>query len=447
MKRFMHVVGLVFLLLVLCCGTALATETSYVRLLGTDGTTTVGVRVTPGEGEAAGQVELVYSVDGVNWQRGSWDFDLASVPSRGGYNGTEFIAYGQWSREPDYCSADGIHWTEIPLERVGEVVTCVPGRAEVNGYHFELLDGELYLVSGNMAALLPDVGAAAKEKSVWISDIQACAVPGGVRVECYRSTMADPTGKPAYVTVYPTSSLDWVRENLSTVFWAPETLDEVDNGTVRVRKRANGCGEWYEYRREEGEWTAIPATWAQEISGTRLLPWNGKTFLILDIWSLQLYASEDGETWRCLKDTFLAPERDAGFWDGSWVNYTRHSLLWTGTEYIACRREVEGRYGMLGYSGGNWHSPYCTKVCFADENFALTGEYDFGRQVVAVGWWNGVYYAEVSESTGLDEGMWAPYSEDEYDPDAPTVIYRSTDKVHWEPTALRQIFDSIRALG
>ena len=57
MKRFVRVVGLLFLLMVLICGTALAAETSYVRLLGTDGTTTVGARVTPGEGEAADQVE------------------------------------------------------------------------------------------------------------------------------------------------------------------------------------------------------------------------------------------------------------------------------------------------------------------------------------------------------------------------------------------------------
>ena len=47
-----------------------------------------------------------------------------------------------------------------------------------------LWDGELYLVSGGTAALLPDVGAAAEEKGSWISDFQACAVPGGGRVEC-----------------------------------------------------------------------------------------------------------------------------------------------------------------------------------------------------------------------------------------------------------------------
>lgn len=161
--------------------------------------------------------------------------------------------------------------------------------------------------------------------------------------------------------------------------------------------------------------------------------------MVLDNWSLQLYVSEDGRTWRCLRDTFLAPERDAGLSRGAAINRSEHALTWTGTEYLACRRTLEGWYGMMGTGGGSWYSPYNTKLCFADANWNLTEEYDFGRQVLSAGWWKGTYYAEVSESVGISVA--------ERDGAAGSAIWTSADKVNWTKTELRQIMDSIQALS
>lgn len=449
MKKLIRICSFLCLLPVLLCGVALAAEGAYVRALGTDGTTTVGARVTPGT-DGTERVEMVYTTDGVNWQTGSWDWELSNAPLWGGYNGEAYIAYSYLTQIPAYRSADGVHWAEIPPEDAAETAALSPGVAQVGPYRFELSGGEVYLVNGDAAALLPDVGEALRAKMKSAAYLQAFPVPGGVRVEVYPSLMAEAIGPPAYVTIYPTSSLDWVGEHLSTISWSHESLASSDNGRVAVQKTAAGTGEGWEFRREGGAWTPIRATWSQESGGAELLPWNGRTFLVQDNWSLQLYASEDGEHWRCLKDTFLDPEQDAGFFAGFFgnmpVTYSRHAVQWTGTEYIACRRTAEGRYGMMGSGGGGWASPYCTKVCFADENFNLTGAYDFGRQVLGVGYRDGVWYAEVSDSTGLLDPWFQPDEPTDYDRDAPTALYRSADKVNWERIELGQVFVPLQKL-
>lgn len=461
MKRIVCGICMLFLLM---SAPAMAAEKAHVRALGTNGEVTVGIRTTPGAGgiETNGTdtwekdlFELVYTTDGVHWSVGAWDWELNEAPIRGGYNGREFLAYRSFGHLPAYRSADGIHWTQIPENPKEDIPTVVPGIARLGPYQFELADGELWLVTEEqgLAALLPDMGKTARkgEYEVQYADIVAYYVPDGVRVECRQSGLWGNPDENPFIITYPTSSLDWVTENQSTHPLWSETVQEGNNGSVYIRTRNLGnSGERWEvctdgeWRHSPDSWKPIAACWSQDMGFSTLLPWNGKTFLILDGCSLQLYASENGVDWRCLRDTFLAPERYG--WPAYWqINYSQHVLTWTGSEYLSARRTAEGRYGMLGMSGGTWASPYCTKICFSDGDFNLTGEYDFGRQVISVGYWDGVYYAEVSRSEGILDGHFMGETRStDYDRLAGTDIYRSTDKVNWEKTELKQIFSSIQ---
>lgn len=436
-------------LLLLSTLPALAAEgTAAVRVLGTNGTVTAGVRTVPGGGRTVTYpnstpwnedlVEMVYTTDGVTWKTGTQDWADSYGPVRGFYNGTEFLAYqsgGFSGGPPDARSEDGIHWTTIPAEDQTDYRTCPPGYAEAAGYRFELRDGELYLVDGEKAALLPALGEAARKEKAEFYDVQAYSVPNGIRVEAYPA-YDFPTHR--FVVDYPVSSLDWVRENQSTEYWSTEELGRWDNGGAAViRKLAVGPGgeRWEASTDGGGTFRPLPAVWDQTRDGAKLLPWNGKSFVLQDNRSLRLYASEDGVSWRPLQDTFLGVEREAGRAELR-TSTSQHALTWTGTEYLACRRTAEIVYSVM--MGGRWYSPYNTKVCFADGNFDLTGSYDFGRQVLAAGYYDGVYYVQVSDNTGV--------SEQEYDRNAGSAIYRSTDKVNWERTGLQQIISSIRTL-
>lgn len=63
-----------------------------------------------------------------------------------------------------------------------------------------------------------------------------------------------------------------------------------------------------------------------------------------------------------------------------------------------------------------------------------------------VGYRDGVWYAEVSDSTGLLDPWFQPDEPTDYDRDAPTAIYRSADKVNWERTELGQAFIPLQKL-
>ncbi len=403
------------------------------RTLGSNGAVTVGIQCTVGPDgtEWGAGTEFVYTTDGANWQKSP--SPVVGIPTRGGWNGTEFLAYDMLGDSLLYRSADGVHWTYLAGTERGEVVQCTPGAADAGGYHFELdQDGELWVVDGDRAALLPDVGQGGRARATRFTAVQAYQVPGGaVRVEAATDYYAE--CRP-YVADYLPSSLDWVLDNLAQP-WAPAVVEQTSGGGVTLRQVAVGPkGHRWETSADGETWTALPVTWA---NGSTLLPYNGRTFLVQDGWSLRLYASENGRDWRSLEDTFLAADISGGLFGGDTTNYAAHAIHWTGTEYVACRRAVEGRYGMMGSSGGRAYSPYNTKVCFADENFDLTGSYDFGRQVLGAGYYGGAWYAIVSDSEGV--------STLEYDRDAPAHLYTSTDKQTWTKTDYLQIMDALQS--
>ena len=321
------------------------------------------------------------------------------------------------------------------------------GRAVAGKYTFELdTKGELWLLAGDgEAAHLPDVGEAARKQVVrcFFDTVKAEPVSGGVRVEALATSLTGEFVYGSYVTVYPYSSLEWVLAH-QTQDWEQEEVCRTDNGAMVMRQvRVGPSGTelqwaWGSGNTTYGAWRAIPTPgWGQWWSGAvTLLPYNGKTFLVQDRFSLELYASWDGQSWTCLKDTFLGAEHPAGVSRENFVYRADHSLLWTGSEYMACRLSIEtGHPGVMFAGSGQWYSPYTTKVVFADANWQVTGEYDFGRRVVGVSYANGVYYAEVSESKTVNFA--------DFDHEAGTVIWKSTDKKNWEKTDLAQVFAAL----
>lgn len=186
-----------------------------------------------------------------------------------------------------------------------------------------------------------------------------------------------------------------------------------------------------------GQWDSYAVlisgqSWGSHI---KLLPYNSKTFMLVDTDTHQIYASENGTDWICLKDTDARP--GPGIEQSPSVG-SNYSFLWVEGEYISCRRVAEYMYniGREGASGGTWYDPACTKVCFYDEDFSLTSSYDFGRQVCSVGYHDGVYYAEVADCEGVNER--------EYEHYGTSTLYASTDKENWEPTNIMDIVRSLR---
>lgn len=441
---------LLCLMILVTAAPAAAAQAQRVHPLGTSGTVTVGVRGT----------QMVYTTDGVNWKNGTLE---GGAPTRlwwGFWNGTEFLAFADpWEIHPTLRSKDGVKWTAVPADTKEDFVYVPRGRVDVGKYRFELDEtGELWLtLPGEWKAFqCQDVGAADRKRDIGFGDIQVYPVPGGVRVEAFSTDWTGLVIGEPYVTVYTTESLDWLLENRASFFSdAERTIDQTGNGTLRVAVRSiGGGGEYVACAPHDNDlWTeAKNPPWNGNRPGNiSLMPYTGKTFLVMDNLSLRLYASEDGVNWRSLEDTFLAHDMEQYIYRGNGIYPTidsTHRLVWTGSGYLACRRTAEGMYSMMGSSGGSDYSPYNTKVCFADENFNLTGEFDFGRQVERVGYANGVYYAEVSESAALGgrerNRVW---NDQRHPAKMPTVIYKSADGEKWEATDLAQIIASLDSTG
>ena len=149
MKRFLSI--LLALALALTLGIpALAAEhragDTYIRILGSSGARTVGVRTTYGayRQTADGAVyrddryEFVYTDDGVSWvSAGAAESSLGS----GMYDGTQFLAGPFGSERPTWCSADGGHWTALTPEEQDTAPAIQRGRSSLNGLTFTLRGG------------------------------------------------------------------------------------------------------------------------------------------------------------------------------------------------------------------------------------------------------------------------------------------------------------------
>ncbi len=168
----------------------------------------------------------------------------------------------------------------------------------------------------------------------------------------------------------------------------------------------------YSYSYDGAAWSPIQGAGPFSGGDSRLVPYNGRSFMIMGSHYPLCCASEDGVHWRSMggKDWF----ENAGIGRG----ITDFYFQWTGSEYVMCQNNCDPG-GMYGF-GAQGPSKRNSIVCFLDENFDETGEYDFGVNVADVGYAYGTYYAKTSGDAG-------------------TVIYSSADKNTWVKTQYSEI--------
>ncbi len=204
-------------------------------------------------------------------------------------------------------------------------------------------------------------------------------------------------------------ALAWNRSDDYEDFNAGYAAD----GGVIVRDIVEG-GDTYGYSYDGINWLPIEGGGALLGGGelSRLVPYNGRSFMILGSQFPLCYASEDGIHWRDLTglDWFAS--------SGAGRGITDLYFKWTGSEYIMCQNLVDAG-GMFGF-GAAGASPRNSVVCFLDEEFSLTGEYDFGVDVADVGYAYGTYYAKTADDTE-------------------TAVFSSTNKETWLKTGLTEI--------
>ena len=420
-----------------------------VRVYATNGTVTVGTREVHdwGNGDPAkpnyyGRNEsiggyngdrIVYSTDGVTWFPAEQEKEkyYSSIKS-GWWDGSAFHA-------GNYVSADGIHWTKTEEDLVSPKLRY---SCELGDYHFEVVNtsdwqngNDVYLTrrgAVDTGVLLPDLGNAIRAMGLGVGDVQAWYTPNDtVTVAFYDFNQGE---RYMYSLNYPISSLEWCLDNLSVKFrdvevkaasgelGAPGTIalgviTASNDGYFREQ------GELIRYTSESGGWQKVPnVPWGRAI---KVLPYNGKTFMVQDMVSRRLYVSPDGISWS--EVPALRPQ-DPGFGGGDY-DYLEHAVAWSGKDYIACRKAGVRRHGMMGHAGGQWYDGN-TRVYFLNEALELTFSYDFGRLVMGVGFCNGSYYAEVANSEGHRDG-WEDdpgvFSEAEG-----SALYRSADGKSWE---------------
>lgn len=404
MKRFLSILLALTLALTLVTP-ALATEPqagdTYIRILGSSGARTVGVRTTYGvyRQTADGAVyrddryEFVYTGDGEHWTAAG---AVESGLGGGWYDGTRFLACPFQSAQPTWRSADGAHWTALTPEEQAALPALRRGRAELNGLQFILKGGrELWAVDGQGRAVELTADFASFLASYDMADVQAYPVPQGIRVAVY-SRYGYETGA---AHTYTAAELEQRLAAVQPGAFQPELLRVAGNGKLLMGQARFGTDGVENLSTTDG------LTWhrAEQMPAGELLPYNGRSFVVVSGEPAGVYASEDGLSWRSLEGTAFQPEREKVLAD--------YTFLWTGTEYISCRT-VEEPYGPHGVRG-DWTSGWNTKVCFADGDFQLTGSCDFGVNVTGVGFQYGTYYVQ-----------------------AGGTVYSSTDRTHWAATTL-----------
>lgn len=165
-------------------------EDVYLRILGTNGTITTGVRTTyGGDIRVSDSViqdaksEFVYTADGINW---SVSGPAPSYTSGGRYDGTQFLACSFQSNKPVLYSDDGITWNQFTMEEMDTLSPLQLERIELNGYTFQCdRDGNVWVTDGSgLQARLAEFDAFT-QRGFLPSEIQAYPVPQGIRVIVY----------------------------------------------------------------------------------------------------------------------------------------------------------------------------------------------------------------------------------------------------------------------
>ena len=302
MKRFLSI--LLALALALTLGIpALAAEhqagDTYIRILGSSGARTVGVRTTYGvyRQTADGAVyrddryEFVYTDDGVSWvSAGAAESSLGS----GMYDGTQFMAGPFGSERPAWRSADGVHWTALTPEEPDTAPAIQRGRSSLNGLTFTLRGGrELWVMDGQGRAVELTADFSSFLASYDMADVQAYPVPQGIRVEVY-SRYGYETGASH---TYPAAELKQRLAAAQPGAFQPELLRVAGNGKLLLGQARSGADGM------ENLYTTDGLTWkmAEGMPAGRLLPYNGKSFVVVSEEPAGVYASEDGLTWKSLE--------------------------------------------------------------------------------------------------------------------------------------------------
>ena len=323
---------------------------------------------------------------------------------------------------------DSLQPVQGPTAVSGTAKTPLHTVAVLDSYRFVLEpDGEVRLLRDNAQdfAVLPDMKTGAEAKGIVPGSLTAAYASDGL-VKLEVADRWDPALR--YAIPYPTSSLDWVRDNLFLLGYRGPAGDKVAAGAgvdLGVIDLAAGERELVRRSAETGGkfvWlTDVP--WGGHIA---LLPFTGKAFLVLDQDTGVLYASTDGLAWTSLENSGLAG-KDAP--EGKLL--CDYSAVWAEGKYLVRRRVVR--------EGAGWYAGEDAGVCFTDERFQVLSSHDFGRQVRQVGYFEGLWYADVADGTGLNG--------EDYDPDGPSTLYSSKDGATWTATDVRQVVDSLRGLG
>jgi len=294
MKRFLSI--LLALALALTLGIpALAAEhragDTYIRILGSSGARTVGVRTTYGvyRQTADGAVyrddryEFVYTDDGVSWvSAGAAESSLGS----GMYDGTQFLAGPFGSERPTWCSADGGHWTALAPEEQDTASAIQRGRSSLNGLTFTLRGGrELWVTDGQGRAVELTADFTSFLASYDMADVQAYPVPQGIRVEVYSRYGYETGASHTYPAAELKQRLAAAQPELLRVtvdgkpVTFPISLYQVSGCTMApLRQMAQALGYTFDYDGSSG--TAVCARGTDTISvraASTQATVNGKT--------------------------------------------------------------------------------------------------------------------------------------------------------------------------
>ena len=283
MKRFLSI--LLALALALTLGIpALAAEhragDTYIRILGSSGARTVGVRTTYGayRQTADGAVyrddryEFVYTDDGVSWvSAGAAESSLGS----GMYDGTQFLAGPFGSERPTWCSADGGHWTALTPEEQDTAPAIQRGRSSLNGLTFTLRGGrELWVTDGQGRAVELTADFTSFLASYDMADVQAYPVPQGIRVEVYSRYGYETGASHTYPAAELKQRLAAAQPELLRVtvdgkpVTFPISLYQVSGCTMApLRQMAQALGYTFDYDGSSG--TAVCARGTDTISCAR----------------------------------------------------------------------------------------------------------------------------------------------------------------------------------
>lgn len=270
---------------------------------------------------------------------------------------------------------------------------------------------------------LPHLGEAIKAQGVGPWELSAAYNPDGtVEVK-----VTDKNDANKYISIsYPTSSLDWVKENLMGIngrelpqysgtnndAWDIESkygvadliAVELANGESEIvyRSEATG-GQWKWY--DSAPWSGF----------VELLPFSGKDFMVLDKADGKVYLSSDGVSWREATGNWIVRNQAHNYWE--------YAFVWTGEHYLGVCTLAddvgeEGKYR-------TW-SEKSYQAVLLDENLnQVRAAADFGDDTTAVGYRDGVGYVEIMRA-GLN---------------------RSTDGGKtWEVTDVMQVRDALVGL-